>query len=66
MTLSNITSLYKNKGSRFDLNNDRGIFILAVLKKILDKMIYSDNIKDLDLNMSDMSAPEEAGTSKII
>ena len=25
MILSNITSIYKNKGSRFNLNNDRGI-----------------------------------------
>ena len=61
MTLSNITSLYKNKGSRFDLNNDRGIFILTVLKKILDKMIYSDNIKDLDLNMSDSNVGSRRG-----
>ena len=53
MALSNITSLFKNKGSRFDLNNDRGIFILTVLKKILDKLIYFDNYQDLDKNMSD-------------
>ena len=52
MALSNIMSLFKNKGSRFDLNNDRGIFILTVLKKILDKLIYFDNY-NLDLNMSD-------------
>ena len=30
----NITTLYKNKGSRLDMNNDRGIFILTALKKI--------------------------------
>ena len=43
MALSNITTIYKSKGSRFDLNNDRGIFILTVLKKILYKLIYLDN-----------------------
>ena len=53
MNLSNITSIYKNKGSRFDLNNDRGIFILTVLKKILDGLIYFDKYEDLDQNMSD-------------
>ena len=53
MSLSNITTIYKSKGSRLDLENDRGIFILTVLKKILDKLIYFDNYKELDENMSD-------------
>ena len=35
--LANISSLFKNKGSRFDLENDRGIFILPILKKKFDK-----------------------------
>ena len=51
--LENITTVYKNKGSRFDMNNDRGIFILTVFKKILDKLIFFDNIEDIDGNMSD-------------
>ena len=52
INLSNITTIFK-RGSRFDLNNDRGIFILTVLKKILDKLIYSDFCVDIDRNMSD-------------
>ena len=48
--LANITSIYKNKGSRQELKNDRGIFILSVIRKILDKMIYRD---DIDQHMSD-------------
>ena len=36
MELQNITTVYNNKGSRFDMENERGIFILTVLKKILD------------------------------
>ena len=39
MTLSNITTIYKNKGTRTDMDNDRGIFIISTLKKILDKLI---------------------------
>ena len=53
MSLSNITTIFKNKGSRMDLNNDRGIFIQTVMKKILDKLIYVENYKDIDKNMSD-------------
>jgi hypothetical protein len=53
MTLSNITTIYKNNGSRLDLENDRGIFILTTMKKILDKLIYSDNYDDIDDHMTD-------------
>ena len=53
MCLSNITSIHKNKGSRLLLENDRGIFIQTALKKILDKLIYNDVFKEIDLRMSD-------------
>ena len=53
MNLQNITSIYKSKGSRVDMNNERGIFILTTMKKILDKLIYFDNFEDVDKNMSD-------------
>ena len=53
MTLANICTIFKNKGSRLELENDRGIFILTVWKKILDKLIYVDKYKDIDRNMSD-------------
>ena len=50
MQLSNITTLFKNKGSRFDLNNERGIFIPTVFRIIL---IYNDKYQDIDKGMSD-------------
>ena len=53
MEYSDITSIYKNKGSRMELSNDRGIFILAVLRKILDKLLYLDKYPHLEQNMSD-------------
>ena len=53
ITLSNITTIYKNKGSRLDLNNDRGIFIQTVMKKILDQLTYCDNYQEIDKHMSD-------------
>ena len=52
MTLGNITTIYKSKGSRLDMNSDRGIFILTVLKKITDKLIYNDKYANIDQNMS--------------
>ena len=53
MTLGNITTIHKSKWSRLDMNSDRGIFILTVMKKILDKLIYNDIFTDIDKNMSD-------------
>ena len=61
MKLSNITSLYKNKGSRADLDNDRGIFILTILRKILDKLIYFDNFENIDKHMSDSNIGARKG-----
>ena len=50
--LANITSIYKSKGSLFDMKNDRGIFTLTVVRKILDKLTYLDKYPDLDISMS--------------
>ena len=52
MTLANITAIFK-KGSRLNLGNDRGIFILTVMKKIVDKLIYVDNYEAIDKKMTD-------------
>ena len=49
----NITSIHKNKGSKNDLENDRGIFMLCTLRTILDKLIYFDTYEDIEFNMSD-------------
>ena len=42
MTKQNICTIFKNKGSRFDMKNDRGIFILTTLRKIIDNLLYHD------------------------
>ena len=68
MLLENITNIFKNKGSRFDMDNDRGIFILTVMKKILDNLIYNDKYKDI-LTMGCQTLilePGRTGTSRII
>ena len=53
MQYADITSIFKNKNSRMSLSNDRGIFVLAVLRKIIDKLVYLDKYQDLENNMSD-------------
>ena len=50
---ANITSLYKGKGERLDLDNDRGIFLVTVFRSIIMKMIYNDKYDILDQNISD-------------
>ena len=59
--LANITTIFKNKGSRQDLQNDRGIFILSIFRKILDKMTYNDKYDDIDQFMSDSNIGARRG-----
>ena len=49
----NISAIYKNKGSKSDLNNDRGIFTCTVVNSILQKLLYKDNYDTIDSNLSD-------------
>ena len=49
----NITSLYKNKGSRKDFSNYRGIFRVTVLRSIIDKLIYNDEYDTIDKHLTD-------------
>ena len=54
LQLSNISSIYKNNSkSQFELINERGIFILPVARKILDKLLYLDKYSYIDSGMSD-------------
>ena len=53
MEWANIASVYKGKGDKLDLNNDRGIFLVTVFRGILMRMIYNDKYDVIDANMSD-------------
>jgi hypothetical protein len=46
----NITSIYKRKGSRMNMENDRGIFGLSLFKKMIDKLVYIEKYPLLDEN----------------
>ena len=52
MQEANITTIYKKKGSRQDLNNDRGIFVVSCLRMIFDSLIYQEKYPLIDKEMS--------------
>ena len=49
---SNITSFWKRKGEKSDLENDRSVFNVTKIRLILDKLIYSDIYDTVDSSMS--------------
>ena len=51
--LKNVTTIFKNKGSRNNLENDRGIFICTIFMSILQKLINRDKYDIIDKNLSD-------------
>ena len=53
MKFSNITSIFKRKGSHEEMDNQRGIFSLTVFKKILDNLLFEEYYPKIDENMSD-------------
>ena len=56
LTFTTITSIYKNKGPRNDLESDRGIFCVSKLRSTLEKLIYQDEYKIIGENISDSNA----------
>ena len=61
MEFANIVSIYKGKGSKMNLENDRGIFIVNVFRSILMKMVYHDKYSIVDKNMSDSNVGARRG-----
>ena len=53
MEYANIVSIYKGKGEKSDLENDRGIFLVNVLRSILMKLVYKEKYSVIDKNMTD-------------
>ena len=53
MRKADVTTIYKGKGEKSDLKNDRGIFIVTVFRSILMKLIYNDKYEEIDDSMSD-------------
>ena len=49
---SNISSIYKQRGMKNDLNSDRGVFNVVKVRSILDRLTYNDNYEIIDQSMS--------------
>ena len=53
MQYANVVSIYKGKGEKTDLANDRGIFLVNIFRSIIMKLVYQDKYDIVDKNMSD-------------
>ena len=42
---ADVATIYKGKGEKFNLNNDRGIFIVSIFRGLLMKMIIEIYMK---------------------
>ena len=48
MELCNIVAIYKGKGEKADLQNDRGIFIVNLFRSMIMKLVYNDKYETVD------------------
>ena len=53
LRFADITSVYKLKGSKTDMDNQRGLFNLVTIRSIIDKLIYMDEYENVDTNLTD-------------
>ena len=63
LRISNVSTLYKGKGSKQDVVNLRGIFKLPIVRNILDKLINYDDQEVLNDNMGQFQVGNQQGRS---
>ena len=61
--LADIATIYKGKGGKCDLKNDRGIFLVTIFRSILMRLIYLEKYDKLDSSMSDSQVGGRKGKS---
>ena len=49
----NISSIFKNKGSKCNFSSYRGIFRVTIIRYIIDRLIYNDEYETIDNYLSD-------------
>ena len=58
---ANITSFFKGKGDKMDMDNQRGIFGTTIFRYILDRLIYNDVYDVVDKNINDSNVGARKG-----
>ena len=61
MRLADIVTIYKGKGEKCSLENDRGIFLVTIFRSILMRLIYGDEYEKIDQSMSDSQVGARKG-----
>ena len=61
MRLADVATIYKGKGEKCDLTNDRGIFLVTIFRSMLMKLIYFDKYDKIDKSMSDSQVGARKG-----
>ena len=61
--MADVATIYKGKGEKCDLQNDRGIFLVTIFRSILMRLIYLDKYEVLDQSMSDSQVGARKGKS---
>ena len=51
--MSDVATIYKGRGEKCNLQNDRGVFLVTVYRSLLMRLIYLDSYEELDFSMSD-------------
>lgn len=57
----NVAMIYKRSGDRLLLQNQRGIFLVSILRFILMRLIYNRKYSEVDKNMSDSNMGARKG-----
>ena len=60
---ADVVTIYKGKGEKCNLENDRGIFIVSIYRSILMRLVYLDCYDTLDASMSDSQVGGRKGRS---
>ena len=50
---ADVVAIYKGKGEKCNLENDRGIFLVTIFRSIRMHLIYIDKYEGIDESMSD-------------
>ena len=60
-----VATIYKSKGEKYDLMNNRSIFLVTIFRCILMKLMYFDKYGAIDSSMGDSQVGERKGENVI-